>query len=271
MVIQLNTSHKQPEIKKVQNSLHLIIGLFYLLIFIIIQILKSFPMRRIAFFIMLFVLTNNLNAQTMLNGLMDSYRFKKMTDGTYTDFNLKMSEIQGTLYLNEEFSPGKIITSEGATYDNIPLRYNAYSDDLEFQKGEDTYNIDPKTIVRRAEFGGTVFGCMKYDFFGKTQNGLFEILTEGKATLLVKYTIKFLEKEKAQAFADPKPARFEVPKKEYYIAFEGVPAKLITSKKSLLELFGNRKDEMESYMSKNKLSIREDGALTKIFVHFNSL
>jgi len=228
-------------------------------------------LKRIVFFIMLSVLTNNLSAQTMLNGLMDSYRFKKMTDGTYTDFNLKMAEIQGTLYLNEEFSPGKIITSDGATYEAIPLRYNAYSDDMEFQKGEDIYNIDPKTIVRRAEFGGVVFGCMRYDFFGKIQHGFFEILTEGKATLLVKYTIKFLEKEKAQAFADPKPARFDAPKKEYFIAFEGAPAKLITNKKSLLELFGDRKDEMESYMSKNKLSIREDDALTKIFVHFNSL
>ena len=246
-------------------------GLLYLLIFIIMQIIKSFLMKRVCFFILLFVLTNSLNAQTMLNGLMDSYRFKKMTDGVYTSYNLKMTDIQGTPYLDDEFSPGKIITPEGAAYDGIPLRLNAYSDDLEFKKGEDTYNIDPKTIIRRAEFGGAVFGCMKYDFFGKIQDGLFEILSEGKATLLVKYTIKFLEKEKVQAFVDPKPARFDAPKKEYYIALEGAPAKLITNKKSLLEFFGNRKDEMESYISKNKLSVREDDGLTKIIAHFNTL
>ncbi|HZK94947.1 MAG TPA: hypothetical protein VFC67_12135 [Prolixibacteraceae bacterium] len=228
-------------------------------------------MKRVCFFILLFVLTNSLNAQTMLNGLMDNYRFKKMSDGGNILNDLKMSDIQGTPYLEEEFSNGKIITSEGTTYDGIPLRYNAYSDDLEFQKGEDTYNIDPKIIIRRAEFGGAVFGCMKYDFFGKIQNGLFEILTEGKATLLVKFTIKFLEKDKVQAFADPKPARFDAPKKEYYMTIDGAPAKLITNKKSLLELFGNRKDEMESYISKNKLSVREDDSLKKIVVHFNSL
>jgi len=228
-------------------------------------------LKRAACFILLIVLTNSLNAQTMLNGLMDNYRFKKMTDGTLTRNNLKMSDIEGTPYLNEEFSPGMIITIEGKTYDTIPLRYNAYTDDLEFQKGEDTYNIDPKTIVRRAEFGGAVFGCMKYDSFGKTQNGLFEILTEGKAILLIKYTIRFLEKEKVQAFVDPKPARFEASKKEYYISFDDAVAKLITNKKNLLELFVDRKDEMESYISKNKLSIREDDDLTKIIAHFNSL
>jgi len=112
---------------------------------------------------------------------------------------------------------------------------------------------------------------MKYDLFGKTQNGLFEVLTEGKATLLIKYTIKFLEKEKVQPFVDPKPARFDAPKKEFYVTLLGVPAKLIANKKSLLELFGERKDEMESYISKNKLSIRADDDLTKIIAHFNTL
>ena len=229
-------------------------------------------MKRILFCIFLMiVMTDILNAQTMLNGLMDNFRFKKMTEGVYSRENLKIADIQGTPYLDEEFSSGKIITPDGAIYENIPLRYNAFSDDLEFQKGEDTYNIDPKTIIKRAEFGGTVFCCMKYDSGSKIQNGLFEILTEGKAILLIKYIIKLLPKEKVQAFVDPKPARFDPPVKEYYIAFNDLPAKLITNKKSLLELFGGQKDEMESFISKNKLSTREDATLTKIIAHYNSL
>lgn len=228
-------------------------------------------MKRVVFCILLFVSTNSLNAQTMLNGLMDNFRFKKMADGTYFRNDLKMSDIQGTPYLNKEFGMGKIITSEGVAYENIPLRYNGYTDDLEFQKGEDTYNIDPKTIVRRAEFGGAVFSCVKYDSGGKTQNGLFEVLTEGKAILLIKYTVNFFEREAVKAYVEPKPARFEAPKKEYYIAFDNAPAKLITTKKNLLELFGDHKDAMEKYISKNKFSIRDDDALTKIVAHYNSL
>jgi len=151
------------------------------------------------------------------------------------------------------------------------LRYNAFSDDLEFKKGADCYNFDPKSIVKRAEFGGVIFSCMTYGSEDKTKSGFFEILTEGKAILLVRYTIKYLEKEKVQPFVDPQPARFDAPKKEYYMTIDGAPAKLITNKKSLLELFGNRKDEMESYISKNKLSVREDDSLKKIVAHFNSL
>jgi hypothetical protein len=220
-------------------------------------------------FIMLF--SGSLSAQTMLNGLMDDFRFTKIREGTYSRYNLKMSEIQGTPYLDDEFNPGKITTMNGIIYTDIPLRYNAFSDDLEFQKDKDNYNIDPKTIVKRAEFGGVTFCCLKYDLTGKIQDGLFEILTEGKATLLVKYTVRFSDKEEVKAYQEPKPARFEAAQKAYYLTIGGAPAKLITNKKSLLALFGDKKGDMESFITTNKIALKGDDNFTKIVVHFNSL
>ena len=228
-------------------------------------------MKRLFLFLFLVILMQSLSAQTMLNGLMDNFRFQKITEGTYSRYNLKLSDIQGTPFLEEEFNAGKITTPDGTVYENIPLRYNAYTDDLEFKKGTDTYNIDPKTLIKRAEFGGVIFACKSYDADGKVQNGLFELLTEGKAVLLVRYTIKFLEKDEVKAFAEQKPARFEEAQKQYFISFDGAPAKPVGNKKSLLEMFGDKKDEMDKYMSKNKLSAKGDDAMTKIVVHYNSL
>lgn len=217
------------------------------------------------------ILTNSLNAQNMLNGLMDEYRFTKMREGTFSGYNLKMSEIQGTPYLNLEFSTGKIVTNKETIYTDIPLRYNAYSDDLEFRKDNETYNINPKTIIKRAEFGGVIFACLQYDSGDKIKNGLFEILTEGKATLLVRYSVRFSDKEEAKAYADPKPPRFEEVQKTHYIIIDGNPAKLISNKKGLLELFGAQKSEMESYISRNKIAVKGDDNLTRIVAHYNSL
>lgn len=229
-------------------------------------------MKKALFLILvIFTMTDSLDAQTMLNGLMDNFRFNKITEGTYSRNNLKLSDIQGTPYLDEEFIPGKITIGDGVIYTDIPLRYNGYSDELEFQKGVDSYIIDPKTIVKRAEFGGLVFGCMEYYGGKKIQNGFFEILAVGKATLLVKYKVKFLEKEAVKAFVEPKPARFDTPVKDYYLAIDGTPANFISGKKGLLELFGTHKSEMESFISKNRLSIKKDDDLTKIVVHFNGL
>ena len=226
--------------------------------------------RTLFLFLVIFTMTGSLNAQTMLNGLMDNVRFNKITEGTYSRYNLKLSDIQGSPYLDDEFIPGKITTGEGVIYTDIPLRYNGYSDDLEFQKGADNYVFDPRTIVKRAEFGGLVFGCMEYYEGKKIQNGFFEIRTVGKATLLVRYTVKFIEKEAVKAFAEPKPARFETQVKDYYLAIDGTPANFISGKKGLLELFGAHKDEMESFISKNRLSIKKDDDLTQIVVHYNS-
>ena len=83
--------------------------------------------------------------------------------------------------------------------------------------------------------------------------------------------MKFLDKEEVKAYADPKPARFEEPRKEYFLAIDNAPAQLITNKKNLLEMFGDRKKEMETYISKNKLSVKGDDALTRIIVYYNSL
>jgi len=229
-------------------------------------------MKKVLFLLFVFfTMADSLNAQTMLNGLMDNFRFNKITEGTYSRNNLKLTDIQGTPYLDEEFIPGKITTGEGVVYTDIPLRYNGYSDELEFQKGVDSYIFDPKTIVKRAEFGGLVFGCMEYYEGKKIQNGFFGILAMGKATLLVKYTVKFLEKEAVKAFVEPKPARFDPPVKDYYLTIDGTPANFISGKKGLLELFGTHKGEMESFISKNKLSIKKDNDLTKIVVYFNGL
>ena len=229
-------------------------------------------MKRFIFCFSLVLATAfNLNAQTLLNGLMDEFRTKKLQDGSWTRNNLKLSDIQGTPFLDPEFSPGRIVASDGSVFTDIPLRYNGYNEDLEFQKGSDNYNIDPKTRVRRAEFGGRIFVCLPFDDLGKVNNGFFQILTEGTAILLIRYSVAFLEKEPEKPFADPKPARFDDIHKTYYLTINNSIAQQITTKKKLLELFGPKKDEMETFISKNKLSIHGDDALTKIISHYNTL
>ena len=137
-------------------------------------------MRRLLLgFIFLTAFTIGLKGQNSFNLTIDNFRFKKITEGTYTARNLKLSDIQGTPYLENQFVPGKIITTNGTSNENIPLRYNAYTDDLEFKKGEDIFNIDPKSIVKRAEFGKSIFSYFPYFYGGKIEYRFFRILTEG--------------------------------------------------------------------------------------------
>ena len=221
--------------------------------------------------ILLLVLTFDVNAQNELwdKPFLEDYRFTRIVEGTVFGKNIKIADIQGIPYLNAKFEMGKITTSDGKVYGNIPLRYNAFTDDLEFSNGNINYNIEPKSLIKRAEFGGSVFSYMPYDSKGSMQNGFLKIINGGKATLLVRFTIKFLDMEETKPYMDPKPARFSDIKKEYFLAIGGTPAKAISNKKMLLQMFGEKKEEMKTYISKNRCSIKEEEGLRKIVDHFN--
>jgi len=221
----------------------------------------------------LVVLSWNVNAQNELDDkpFLDNYRFTRIIDGTVFGRNLKIADIQGTPYLDVKFYVGKIMTSDGSIYGNISLRYNAYTDDLEFSAGKDRYNIEPKSLIKRAEFGGSTFSFRSYDLKGTTQNGFLKILTEGNATLLVRFTIKFLNQEEAKPFMDPKPDRFGDVHKDYFLAIGETPAKPVSNKKLLLQMFGEKKGEMESFISKSRCSLKDEACLMMIVGHFNGL
>ena len=223
--------------------------------------------------IILFGVNSGLKAQfDLLNKpFVDDLRFNKILSGNFLDLNLKISDIQGTPYLSENFEAGKIVTQEDSVFANISLRYNAYSDDLEFKQGENIFAVADKSIVKKAEFGGNLFSYRSFEVGAINRDGFFKILSEGKATLMVRYTIKFQDQIEAKAFSDGQPARFEDVEKHFYISVEKAPAKLLTNKKSLFEILSNHKSEMETFISKNKLSIRDEEELIKIIDQYNSL
>jgi len=223
--------------------------------------------------ILLVILTFNLAAQNELadKPFLDNYRFTRIVDETVLSKNLKIADIQGTPYLETKFNIGKITTAEGAVYANIQLRYNANTDELEFKSGNDRYNIEPRSMIKRAEFGGSIFSYMPFEVRGSMQNGFLKILKEGKATLLVRFTIKFLEEEESKPFMVPKPARFSNIQTEYFLAIGGNPAKQVSNKKMLLQMFGDKKGEIESFISKSRCSIKDAECLMAIVDHFNEL
>ena len=232
-------------------------------------------MKNTSYFVifLLLVLAINVHAQNELKDkpFLDNYRFTRIINGTVMGRNLKIADVQGTPYLDTKFNTGEITTSDGAIYRNILLRYNAYTDDLEFSSGKDTYNIEPKSMIKRAKFGGSVFGFRSFDIRGSVQNGFLKILTEGKATLFVRVMIKFLDQEEAKPFMDPKPDRFSDIQKEYFIAIGDTPAKAVSNKKVLLHLFGEKKAEMESFISRGKFTAKVEDGLRNIVEHFNAL
>ena len=159
----------------------------------------------------------------------------------YGHKKITLSDIKGSPYLDTQYRKGTVMTDDGLTYKDIPLRYNAYTDVLEFQKNGTSYDLMPKDRVKKADFGGQVFTYRNYEPGGPANRAYFTILSEGKATLLGRYMVNFYEEEPLKGYADPKPARFDDLMESFWISMKEAPAIKILNSKKLLEALNDKK------------------------------
>lgn len=185
--------------------------------------------------------------------------------------HLQMNEIQGTPYLNVEYETGTILSDADILYRNVPLRYDCFNDILEFKRDNKTYYSDPKETVKRAEFGGKVFVYKVFEKEGGTDKSYFEELVKGKAALLIRYSVNFYEAVPSNGIIDSKPARFGDLTETWFVSIDSLPAKKILNNKKLAEILGDKKNEVETFISKEKLSVKKKDDLKKIITYYNTL
>jgi hypothetical protein len=221
-------------------------------------------MNRTILFVLFFFMSSLVIAQQFD---MDMYRSKN----TFGRGNLTIDEIDGTPYLDYEYKVGTVLTVDDVLYKDIPLRYNCFNDVLEFKKDNTSYDLQPKTKIKRAEFGGQAFTYKEFESDGSTDKSYFEILTEGKATLYARFNVKFYEPEPLKGFADAKPAKFGDLAETFYVSINNAPAKKILNNKKLVEVLSDKQKEVETFISKQRLSVKKVDDLKKIIAYYNSL
>lgn len=208
----------------------------------------------------------SLSTLLSAQGFFDEFALKN----AFGRSQLRIGDVNGSPYLEKEYQLGTVLTSDDLLFKNVLLRYNCYQDILEFKQNEISYDLMPRSLVKKAEFGGKIFIYKNIESNGDSKS-YFEALSEGKASLFVRYVVKFYEAEPLKGYANPVPARFDDVSKTYYISFGDSPVKMITNNKKLLEIFPDKKDEMDLFIKKQKLSAKKADDLKKIIAYYNSL
>ncbi len=209
----------------------------------------------------------SLNAQSVF-GLQElSNEVQKINS---SDAGRQSANIEGTPYLNDEFSPGNVILNDSTIYKDIPLRYNAYSDQMEFKHSNGVVLILDKAgsykevQIGEKRFVYTTLSCEKNKF-----TGFFEILVKGKATLFKKYTVNITDPQPAQPFKDPVPAQYQFKPESYYIVMDDKTIS-VSNEKSLLNDLSD-KGGLAAFIKKNKLKTRKQEDLAEIVQYINSI
>lgn len=183
---------------------------------------------------------------------------------------LTEDKVQGSPYLNKDFVLGDVIIDK-YKFAGVPLRYNIYNDDIEYQKDNNILAIANPQEVKRIFIGDLAFVYNAYLLSNEKAYGYFQLLNEGKANVLKKHEVSYQMPTAEQAYTPAAPPRFiDLPDK-LFVKIGNNPAQKYTNTKKLLVIFGDKKAEMEKYLKKENLNIKKEEDLVKLILFYNSL
>ncbi|HPF51856.1 MAG TPA: hypothetical protein PK335_09800 [Draconibacterium sp.] len=231
-------------------------------------------MQKFVIFLVL-VLSSALFAKAQvdytLRNAYEFYRSNRVATGEYRNV-LTEKDIQGSPYLNDEFIKGSIYTLSKTQYADIPLRYNIYNDEIEFEtEDKKVAALDAPEVVEKVTFGNYTMEYIPFEVAKKVKKGFFEILLKGKASLYARPDVEFHQAKAPQPYKDAEPAKFIRKADNYYLRFGMEPAVSCGNKKELVESFPEHKNEMEAFIKKNKINVKKEDELKKLVEYYNSL
>jgi hypothetical protein len=215
----------------------------------------------------LFALTLSATSQDMTGKDLKDHMLIEMTKKT----EHSVTEFEGSPFLNEQFVTGTVYSSN-KKYGAIPLRYNIFNDQMEFQQNNNIYALYPEPRVTKVILGEETYVVEKHDVKGKMAYGYLTRLDSGKMILLSKKVVRFTERQEAKALqSSATPAKFTRVQDVYYYKIGDGDVTKVGSLKNLIESLPDKHEELSSYAKKEKLTTRSAEDLKKLSAYYNNL
>jgi len=170
-------------------------------------------------------------------------------------------DIAGTQYLDKNFQESYILKVNGVEIKDMPLRYNIYSDNMEFRKDGQTFVVAFPSEIRRIKLGGKTFIYEQYASANKVAHGYFQILHEGDYQLLKKYitTLKIPEKRDSED-----SLRFVRQSPVYYFRRGEGKIYAIITQKQLIKILQPVHQPVIDFIKANKINGRDELKLIRL-------
>jgi hypothetical protein len=174
----------------------------------------------------------------------------------------------GSPFENDEFLIGNVMLNNDDEYENVPLKYNIYNDELYFKNAKDEMLLSFVIPVKWFKLAGQTYlnGFPEIDNY--TRNSFYGLLAGNKIKLLFKAYKTISE---TRPYNSPNVEKRFERYKDYFILKEDKMYRFKPTKKALLNLFDSEGPRIEEYIKKEKINFRNDEDLIKIFDFINSL
>ena len=198
--------------------------------------------------------------------------YKRFKNYEYSQKQGEKSDILGSPYESDEFVPGSIVTLSKQHYVGILMRFNIFSDQVEFKVPDGgIFAIGFPEIIDSIRIGNKTYIYYPYKCSFKTQKGYFKVLTPGRPALLQKMSIYLKPAEPPQPYKDRVPPAFVRTPDEFYLAFSPDVALKISGKNDFLKTLDKNRSELGQFIKKNKLKFDKPDDLVKLMEYYYSI
>jgi len=184
--------------------------------------------------------------------------------------------IEGSPYLSKEWATGVIEFGNNSRLEKVSIRLNAYNNTVEANIKDITYQVSIKDLNSFAYIDPVtkerwVFKRATLDRYNNT---VLRIILDDKVTFGAYYNVRLIKGTKQEsgyeAISHAKD-KYSL-NTTYYLLLDGNRTiKLPRNTKSFLKKLPTHRDEVEDYLNKNSLDIRNDEDLTRAITFYNSI
>ncbi|REC80184.1 hypothetical protein DRF60_00255 [Chryseobacterium elymi] len=179
---------------------------------------------------------------------------------------------EGSPYLNgDDF---KKVNIPGYS-SNVPdLRYNAFSDEMEFLNGKDTYSANKENGQIIKFIDGKIYECLNYNLEGKDKFGYLVQLVHNpeKYSLYKREKVELLKGEKSPNGITKDRNDYYAKEKDIYIIRKNETfTKMAKNKKGFFSDLSLKSDEVEKFIKEKQINFKSEADLIKLVTYMNTL
>jgi hypothetical protein len=183
----------------------------------------------------------------------------------------KYSGIRGTPFLIDKWIKGTVTTPNGV-YENLELKLNVYDNSLVFNKQDEPYELTDKIIsftLMVKESDPNSWLVFKKDLAGAdlSKNQYVQVLYEGKVCLYKQPTKQLVEISEINAGI----VKTFSSNTKYYLLINNIAQFVRLNKTELLEALKDKKDQLQLFITDNKLSFKKETDAIDLLKYYNTV
>ncbi len=189
----------------------------------------------------------------------------------FTSETLQKIRLQSNLAGNSpesHFIPAVIIRNDGTEIKDVALRYNVYTNTMQFKRNGTLLDIYETNKINRIIMADKIFVYAPYNEAKRIRLSYFQLLNEGKYQLLKMYKVGSdgtTQKQNANEYS-----RYENSTTAYYLRYGDGMAYLIDSQNKLIKILQPVPKEVIDYIQKNNIKATNESELIDFMEYINN-